>query len=200
MLIGPSDTVASPTRFAQLVEAIVSYIPDLIFDLACRLPLPGTMRTIREYHRVTYELSCRLVEEARDGGGQSFLDHLSESPSCSFRHLSPYVYLSQAFGSHSGGSRGGSSDPFAYHPYSRRGYCGNSAIFIASLRWLNYPIPGQHIGIHIAQACTKERSSERTAQGNPAGQCESPERAQLRRSTTVECRNQCEAALGLTMD
>ncbi|KAJ6564377.1 cytochrome P450 [Mycena capillaripes] len=72
------NSLSEVTESTKLGDAILQYVPETVFRLAMRLPLP-TMRQIQEYTRVTDELSRELVQERRDGGvegqhGRGFID------------------------------------------------------------------------------------------------------------------------------
>ncbi|KAJ7182924.1 cytochrome P450 [Mycena crocata] len=58
------DTVSSATKFGQLVDVALPYVPGVIFRLAFYLPLAG-IRMIQDYHRGTDELCRRLVLQTR---------------------------------------------------------------------------------------------------------------------------------------
>ncbi|KAJ7743492.1 cytochrome P450 [Mycena maculata] len=62
------QSVSTPTRFQQLLDAALGYIPDPIFRLACHLPIP-TMRMIRDYKRATEEFSLHLAAQKREEMG-----------------------------------------------------------------------------------------------------------------------------------
>jgi hypothetical protein len=64
-----SDSVANPTKSAQLFDVAVPYIPDFVFRLTCRLPLPGLLM-MQKYKKETDELSGQLVQRKRDEGSK----------------------------------------------------------------------------------------------------------------------------------
>lgn len=73
------DSVSSPTRFGQLIDAVLPYIPDSIVHWACNLPIPG-LRTMQEYKKLTDELGGQLAQHKRNSEGsgidQSFISGL----------------------------------------------------------------------------------------------------------------------------
>ncbi|KAJ7131397.1 cytochrome P450 [Mycena epipterygia] len=79
------DAVSSLTKFGLLVDKALQYIPDPVFRLACRLPIP-VMLSIRKYNKVTDELSRHLVQQTRanDGSGidQPFISRFVKRNTC----------------------------------------------------------------------------------------------------------------------
>ncbi|KAJ7459585.1 cytochrome P450 [Mycena galericulata] len=70
------DSASSPTKFAQLIDATLPYIPDVILRLAWQLPI-GAMRTFHEHKKITDELALQLVEQKRrDEVAQDFMSAL----------------------------------------------------------------------------------------------------------------------------
>ncbi|KAF7348883.1 Cytochrome P450 [Mycena venus] len=60
-----SDSVSSPSKFAQLMDAALPYIPDVVFRLALNLPMEAA-RILRDYKRMTDELALDLAFQMRD--------------------------------------------------------------------------------------------------------------------------------------
>ncbi|KAF7338658.1 Cytochrome P450 [Mycena venus] len=73
------DISSSPTKLGQLGEAALSYIPDTVVNLASHLPMP-TMRTVKQYQRLTEALSNHLIQQKRETAGlgtdHSLISHL----------------------------------------------------------------------------------------------------------------------------
>ncbi|KAF7364627.1 Cytochrome P450 [Mycena venus] len=65
-MLDSRDSLSSPTKFAQLAaqlaDATLSYIPDIVFRYVFELPIP-TMRMLQEYKKLTDELSLYLLAE-----------------------------------------------------------------------------------------------------------------------------------------
>ncbi|KAJ7689289.1 cytochrome P450 [Mycena rosella] len=61
------DSVSTLTELSLLADAVIPYVPDPIFRLACRLPLPG-MLMVKRYNELTDGLSRHLVQQKRDDG------------------------------------------------------------------------------------------------------------------------------------
>ncbi|KAJ7744283.1 cytochrome P450 [Mycena maculata] len=61
------NMVSSPTKFAQLIDAALSYVPDLIFRVLYYLPIQA-LHILREYKKITDDLSAQLAARARDEG------------------------------------------------------------------------------------------------------------------------------------
>ncbi|KAJ7872942.1 cytochrome P450 [Mycena leptocephala] len=59
------DSISNPTKLGQLADAVLPYIPEPVLRRAMDLPLP-IMLQIREYTRLTDELSRQLVQQKRD--------------------------------------------------------------------------------------------------------------------------------------
>ncbi|KAJ7745913.1 cytochrome P450 [Mycena maculata] len=66
------DSLSDPTKFGQLLDAVLPYVPDSIFRLAFHLPIPS-MGLIREYHKMTDELSFNLAAQKRDEMGSGLI-------------------------------------------------------------------------------------------------------------------------------
>ncbi|KAJ7442382.1 cytochrome P450 [Mycena galericulata] len=66
------DSLSNPTKFGQLLDAVLPYVPDPIFRLAFHLPI-SSMGLIREYHKMTEELSFNLAAQKRDDVGSGFI-------------------------------------------------------------------------------------------------------------------------------
>ncbi|KAF7341197.1 Cytochrome P450 [Mycena venus] len=64
-----SDSVSSPSKFAQLMDAALPYIPDVVFRIALNAPMEA-MRILRDYKRMTDELALDLAFHARDAQAQ----------------------------------------------------------------------------------------------------------------------------------
>jgi hypothetical protein len=64
-IIRSSDSISNPTKLGQLADAVLPYIPEPVLRWAMDLPLP-IMLQIREYTRLTDELSRQLVQQKRD--------------------------------------------------------------------------------------------------------------------------------------
>ncbi|KAJ6487786.1 cytochrome P450 [Mycena sanguinolenta] len=70
------ESVSNPTKFMQVLDAALAFIPDRVFRLICDLPLPG-MRMLQEYKKLTNALSFHLIGETRGSGlSTSFLGRL----------------------------------------------------------------------------------------------------------------------------
>ncbi|KAJ7513123.1 cytochrome P450 [Mycena galericulata] len=74
------DSASSPTKLAQLIDAALPYIPDVVLGLALKLPIPTT-RMFRQHKRFTDELALQLVEPEKhddevSGVAQSFMSAL----------------------------------------------------------------------------------------------------------------------------
>ncbi|KAF7364634.1 Cytochrome P450 [Mycena venus] len=78
------DSLSSTTRFAQLAaqlaDATLPYIPDIVLRYAFELPIP-TMKMFQEYKKLTNELSLCLLAEKRKhqapGKSQDFVSSFS---------------------------------------------------------------------------------------------------------------------------
>ncbi|KAF7364635.1 Cytochrome P450 [Mycena venus] len=83
---GMLDTLGSPTKFAQLAaqlaDATLPYIPDIVLRYVFELPIP-TMGMFQEYKKLTDELSLRLLAVKRKrqalGKNQDFISSFSNS-------------------------------------------------------------------------------------------------------------------------
>ena len=66
-----SDTVTSVSKFSQLVDACLPYIPDFVFNFSLRLPIPA-IRVLQEYRKVTNELGRQLIQQtsSRDASSE----------------------------------------------------------------------------------------------------------------------------------
>ncbi|KAF7378305.1 Cytochrome P450 [Mycena sanguinolenta] len=62
-----TDSVSSPTKVMQVLDAALAFIPDRVFRLICNFPLPG-MGMIQEYKKLTNALSFHLIGETRRSG------------------------------------------------------------------------------------------------------------------------------------
>ncbi|KAF7328352.1 Cytochrome P450 [Mycena venus] len=60
-----ADSVSSPSKFGQLVDAALPYIPDAVFRLALNLPIEA-MRMLRDYKGMTDELGLELAIQKRE--------------------------------------------------------------------------------------------------------------------------------------
>ncbi|KAJ7220841.1 cytochrome P450 [Mycena pura] len=65
------DTVSSVSKFSQLVDACLPYIPDFIFNFSLRLPIPA-IRVLQEYRKATNELGRQLIQQtpSRDASSE----------------------------------------------------------------------------------------------------------------------------------
>jgi hypothetical protein len=71
-----SESAATPTKLADLIDLILVYMPEKIFQLACRLPI-SAMMLVQKYKRVTDELARQLVAQQEDNNdSESFVSHL----------------------------------------------------------------------------------------------------------------------------
>ncbi|KAJ7760796.1 cytochrome P450 [Mycena olivaceomarginata] len=71
------DLVSSPTEVMQLVDAVLAFIPNSVFRLACDLPIPGLLQLIQKYKKITDALSFDWVAEKRGNDGSGATDFLS---------------------------------------------------------------------------------------------------------------------------
>ncbi|KAJ7775920.1 cytochrome P450 [Mycena maculata] len=69
------DSASNPTKLAQLLGAVTSYIPNFLFGLAWFLPVPA-MRLMRKYQKMTNELGHRLASQGGEDQGHSFIGYL----------------------------------------------------------------------------------------------------------------------------
>jgi hypothetical protein len=83
-----SESASTPTNLGDLVDVVLSYMPESIFQLVCLLPISG-MKLVQKYKRVTHELARQLVAQRRDNNDDetSFVSHLCVHPIPSTRIL-----------------------------------------------------------------------------------------------------------------
>jgi hypothetical protein len=75
-----SESASTPTKLADLIDMILAYMPESIFQLVGRLPISG-MKLVQKYKRVTDELARQLVgHQGDDNVDQSFVSHLCVCP------------------------------------------------------------------------------------------------------------------------
>ncbi|KAF7298528.1 hypothetical protein MIND_00799400 [Mycena indigotica] len=64
------DNLSGAGNVGQLMEAVIPYIPDWLFKILLRLPIPG-LGTLKDYHRVTDDLTMKLLAAKRAAGETS---------------------------------------------------------------------------------------------------------------------------------
>jgi hypothetical protein len=75
-----SESSSTPTKFGDLIDLVLAYMPESIFQLACRLPI-SEMMLVQTYKRVTDELARQLVAQKGDNiDDDSFVSHLCVHP------------------------------------------------------------------------------------------------------------------------
>ncbi|KAF7363187.1 Cytochrome P450 [Mycena venus] len=74
------DLLSSPTKVAQLADAALPYVPDIVLRYTFALPIP-TIRIFQKYKKLTDELSLRLLSEKQTrqapGKSQDFISSCS---------------------------------------------------------------------------------------------------------------------------
>ncbi|KAF8186856.1 cytochrome P450 [Mycena galopus ATCC 62051] len=75
-----TDLVSNPTESMQLIDAILSFIPNSVLRLVRDLPIPG-LHMLQEYKKLTDALSLRLIAKKRDEGSlaSAFLEDLTNT-------------------------------------------------------------------------------------------------------------------------